>query len=110
MKQSARVFWKIFFVGIAAFALLLLLINVGLFGKFLHSVNLKILPSYRPQRYMLRWNLMGKYSGNRGNRSNVDYNDISKHVINALVATEDERFYEHSGIDGKSVSCGLSIF
>ena len=36
----------------------------------------------------------------KGNRSNVQYKDISKHVVNALVATEDERFYNHSGIDG----------
>jgi penicillin-binding protein 1A len=32
-------------------------------------------------------------------RINVAYKDISKHAINALVATEDKRFYEHSGID-----------
>lgn len=33
------------------------------------------------------------------NRSSVTYNEISPNVIHALVATEDERFYEHSGID-----------
>ncbi|RKR81666.1 penicillin-binding protein 1A [Mucilaginibacter gracilis] len=33
------------------------------------------------------------------NRSNVNYKDISPNVINALVATEDKRFYDHSGID-----------
>ncbi len=33
------------------------------------------------------------------NRSNVTYKEISPNVIHALVATEDERFYEHSGID-----------
>lgn len=46
--------------------------------------------------------LMGKYYLERGNRSNVDYKDISKYAIDALVATEDERFYNHSGIDFKS--------
>src|ERR1700750_997034 len=33
------------------------------------------------------------------NRSSVAFKDISPNVINALVATEDSRFYEHSGID-----------
>jgi len=33
------------------------------------------------------------------NRTNVNYNEISPHLIDALVATEDERFYGHSGID-----------
>ncbi len=44
---------------------------------------------------------MGKYYLENGNRSVVKYRDISKHVINALVATEDKRFYDHSGIDMK---------
>ena len=46
---------------------------------------------------------MGKYYKDKGNRSNVDFKDISPNVVNALVATEDARFYEHSGIDGFSV-------
>ncbi len=37
------------------------------------------------------------------NRSNSKYSEISQNVIHALVATEDERFTEHSGIDGKAV-------
>ncbi|MFX8339462.1 transglycosylase domain-containing protein, partial [Acinetobacter baumannii] len=36
-------------------------------------------------------------------RVNVEFKDISKHVINALVATEDERFFDHSGIDLRSI-------
>jgi len=46
---------------------------------------------------------MGKYYTARGNRVHVDYKDISPNVIHALVSTEDEHFYEHSGIDGKAV-------
>ena len=44
--------------------------------------------------------LIGKYF--RENRSPVDYNEISPNVINALIATEDNRFHEHSGIDFKA--------
>lgn len=36
------------------------------------------------------------------NRITVDLDQISPHVINALIATEDQRFYEHSGLDGWS--------
>ena len=46
--------------------------------------------------------LMGKIYAE--NRSPVDFKDISPHVIDALVSTEDERFYEHSGIDAKSIA------
>lgn len=44
--------------------------------------------------------LLGKYF--RENRSPVDYEQISPNVINALIATEDNRFHEHSGIDLKA--------
>ena len=37
------------------------------------------------------------------NRSDVRYEDISENVINALIATEDVRFYSHSGIDTRSL-------
>ncbi|GAO43282.1 penicillin-binding protein 1A [Flavihumibacter petaseus] len=104
MKQATRVFWRLFFIGIGAFALLLLLINLGVFGK-LPSLSELENPSIlqATEVYAADGTLMGKYFRERGNRSNVEYKDISKHVINALVATEDERFYEHSGIDGKGV-------
>lgn len=44
--------------------------------------------------------LLGKYF--RENRSPVAYKEISEHIINALIATEDVRFYEHNGIDLKA--------
>jgi penicillin-binding protein 1A len=105
MKHSARVFWKVFLIGFAAFALLLILINVGVFGK-LPSLSELENPSIlqATEIYAADGTLMGKYYRERGNRSNVEYDDISKHVVNALVATEDERFYDHSGIDGRSVA------
>lgn len=49
--------------------------------------------------------LLGKYF--RENRSPVDLTQISPNVVKALISTEDVRFYEHSGIDGKGF---LAIF
>lgn len=46
---------------------------------------------------------LGRYYYGVGNRVYTDYNGISPHVINALVATEDVRFLEHSGIDFKAL-------
>ncbi|MES2628247.1 MAG: transglycosylase domain-containing protein [Bacteroidota bacterium] len=45
--------------------------------------------------------VLGQYF--KENRVNVDYKELSPHLVNALVATEDERFYEHSGIDIKAL-------
>ena len=47
--------------------------------------------------------LLGTWSYSRANRIFVGYKDISPSVIQALVATEDERFYDHSGIDIKAL-------
>jgi len=41
--------------------------------------------------------VLGKFFAE--NRTNVKFKDISPYVVNALVATEDERFYDHSGVD-----------
>ncbi|MBD5305350.1 MAG: penicillin-binding protein [Bacteroides sp.] len=46
---------------------------------------------------------LGRYYYGAGNRVYTDYNGISPHVINALIATEDVRFLEHSGIDFKAL-------
>lgn len=44
--------------------------------------------------------ILGKYY--RQNRLNADFEEIPRHVIDALVATEDSRFYKHDGIDYRS--------
>lgn len=46
--------------------------------------------------------LLGTWSRSE-NRVFVDYDSISSHMINALIATEDVRFYDHSGIDIKAL-------
>lgn len=46
---------------------------------------------------------MGRYYFGAGNRVYTDYDSVSPHVINALIATEDVRFKDHSGIDFKAL-------
>tara|TARA_B100000927_G_scaffold82738_1_gene66318 strand:+ start:579 stop:2849 length:2271 start_codon:yes stop_codon:yes gene_type:complete len=55
-----------------------------------------------PQRtlvYDKQGNLLGHLSGHGENRLVVDASEVSEHFINALLAREDSRFYEHSGVD-----------
>lgn len=111
MKRSVRIFWRIFLFGFGAFLLMIILANFGVFGKM---PSLKDLENPTIQQasevYAVDGTLMGKYYTEKGNRSNVKYRDISKHVIDALVATEDERFYNHSGIDFKSTMRAVMSF
>ncbi len=47
---------------------------------------------------------MGRYFRNTGNRVYADFDEISPAVVDALIATEDARFEDHSGIDVKAVA------
>ena len=54
---------------------------------------------YASQIYSSDGQVMGTWNFNRENRVMVDYKSLTPDLVHALVATEDERFYEHSGID-----------
>ncbi|MGN6420023.1 MAG: transglycosylase domain-containing protein [Pseudobacter sp.] len=101
MTRPVRIFWRICLYGLLAVVLLLVLINLGVFGKMPSLAQLEN-PSITlaSEVFADDGTPMGKYYKERGNRSYVKYGDISRNVIEALVATEDERFYDHSGIDG----------
>lgn len=54
---------------------------------------------FATQVYSADGKVLGTWNFNKENRIVIPYSKISPHLVHALVATEDERFYEHSGID-----------
>lgn len=103
MSKSVKIFWRIFWGGFAFFLLLLLVINWGWLGTMPDLEDIENpTASLASQVYAQDGTLMGKYYIE--DRINVEYKDISKFAIEALVATEDKRFYDHSGIDGFSLA------
>ena len=103
MKDSVRILWKVFFGGILLVVLLFTLANFGAFGKMPSLEDLENPEAdLASEMYSSDGKLMGKYYAE--NRSEVKYNQISPNIIHALVATEDQNFYEHSGIDAKAVA------
>jgi penicillin-binding protein 1A len=102
MAKSVKIFWRIFFGGFIAVVLFLLMLNWGWFGDMPSIDDIENpTASQASQVFADDGTPMGKYYIE--DRVNVLNKDISKHVINALVATEDKRFYDHSGIDGFSL-------
>lgn len=102
MSKAIKILWRIFFVGVGAVILIILLANWGVFGKMPSIEELENpSASLASQVYADDGTLMGKYY--LEDRVNVKYKDISPNIIHALVATEDERFYEHSGIDMRAL-------
>ena len=102
MKRSVKILWRVFLGGLLLVILLFFCANFGLFGKMPSLEEIQNPEAdLASEIYSADGVLMGKYYAE--NRSEVKYNQISPNVINALIATEDERFYDHSGIDGKAI-------
>jgi penicillin-binding protein 1A len=107
MKRSVKILWRVFFAGFLLFVLLMAGANYGLLGKMPSIKELQ-----NPEAdlaceiYSSDGKLMGKFYSE--NRSEVKYNEISPNIVNALIATEDVRFKEHSGIDGEAL--GRAVF
>jgi len=101
-NPSVRLLWRIFWIGVIAFNLLIVLINFGLLG-YMPSMKELENPSsaLSSEIYANDGSLLGRYFVQ--DRSNSTYEEISPNVINALLATEDSRFYDHSGIDGRAI-------
>ncbi len=104
IKKSIKILWFTVLGGTALVLIMLLFAQLGFFGKIPSMQELE-----NPQANLASEiyandgnTLMGKIYAE--NRSAVDFKDISPHVIDALISTEDERFYEHSGIDAKSIA------
>ncbi|MBN2612639.1 MAG: transglycosylase domain-containing protein [Bacteroidales bacterium] len=84
------------------FVFLFLLVYAGLFGRLGTVKELAGIQHYLASEIYSADNvLLGKYYIQ--NRTNVVYKNIPEFFINALVATEDARFYSHNGIDKRSL-------
>lgn len=95
-----RKFWKIFGIIILSIFLFFLLASWGVFGKMPDFEQLENPDSNVATEIISSdGETIGKFY--LENRTPVKYADLPKSLVDALISTEDERFYEHSGIDSK---------
>jgi penicillin-binding protein 1A len=99
-------FWKIFLYTLGGVLIFFLFAAWGIFG---HMPDFEELENPNS-------NLATEIIGSDGvtigkfyneNRTRIKYNDLPKHLVEALVSTEDERFYEHSGIDFRRTTTAM---
>lgn len=104
-KKMIRALWTINFCGVALVMLLGVMIYHGYIG-YMPPVEGLLNPEDRFASRLFTSDgvEMGRFYQSRNNRVYADYSEISPNVINALIATEDERFMQHSGIDIMALS------
>jgi penicillin-binding protein 1A len=96
-------FWMVVLGGFTAFLLVFLLASWGVFGELPTFEELE-----NPEKNLATEVIssdgvtLGKYAFK--NRTPVGFKDLPDNLVNALIATEDERFYEHSGIDFRGLA------
>ena len=100
-----RTMWLLFGAGVVGLGLFVLAVSGNFLNLFGRMPNLKTLENPRSELaseiYSADGVLLGKYF--RENRTPVEFKDLPQNLVDALIATEDVRFEQHSGIDMKSV-------
>lgn len=113
MKKFIIALWILLFLGMAAAVAAFYAISKGWIG-YMPPVEELENPTYRFASEILSTDMdrntgkqthevLGTWSLEKGNRVYVGYNELSANLVNALIATEDVRFVNHSGIDFKAL-------
>ena len=104
LKKILVALWVLLFCGILSVVLVFWAIAKGWIGYMPDMSELEN-PSYKYAAQVISADgkVMGTWSYSKENRTLVEYNEISPNLIKALIATEDVRFTEHSGIDARSL-------
>lgn len=104
-RRIMRILWGVFGIMVAVVLLFFILVYNGVIGYMPPVEELR-----NPQDkfasviYTSDGVEMGRYFRNSGNRVYADLDEISPNVVNALIATEDVRFEDHSGIDVRAIT------
>ena len=103
-KYVCLALWGLFFLGILVGGGVLWAISNGYIGEMPSIEELENPQSkYATIVYSADSVELGRFSRAKENRVFINYNELSPNLINALVATEDARFLDHSGIDIKAL-------
>lgn len=105
-KSTIKFLWIAFVAGVFGFILFVWMVSINFLGLFGALPDFKALENpeseLASELYSSDGLLLGTYF--RENRTPVNYDELSPNLVNALIATEDIRFEEHSGIDFKAMA------
>lgn len=104
MKKFIIALWVLLLLGISSIVLVFVAISKGWIG-YVPPVEELENPNYKfaTEIFSADGKVLGTWSLSTENRLFLSYNELPQNIIDALIATEDVRFYEHSGIDFKAL-------
>lgn len=102
--KDFAIFWGLFIIFVGGVFFFFYLVSDGKLG-FMPTFEELENPnnSFATEVYSADGKVIGKYFEGSENRRYMEYKDIPQSVIDALIATEDVRFYDHSGIDARGL-------
>lgn len=103
-KVIVKWMWRLFFAGVLAFILLFVLLTFSDLPSVRQLENPR--SEIATRVYAANGEVFGRYYVE--NRVPVSFSELDPDLVNALIATEDERYYRHSGIDFKAL--GRTLF
>ncbi|MDE6154653.1 MAG: penicillin-binding protein [Muribaculaceae bacterium] len=103
-NRVIRALWSMFALGFMLLVMLFIFIYNGMIGYMPPVEELRNpTDKFASVIYSADGEELGRYFRSTGNRVYADFSEISPYVVDALIATEDARFEDHSGIDMRAV-------
>lgn len=102
IKKTLKFLFKLFLLVILLFGLFIGAVYYGGFGHLYSKDELKEFKNESASLVLSdNQSIIGKFFSE--NRTNIEFDELPSHLINALVATEDARYFEHDGVDSRSL-------
>ncbi|MCB0460897.1 MAG: penicillin-binding protein, partial [Flavobacteriaceae bacterium] len=102
LKKLLKYFSILIVIGSILFGLFIVAVYKGAFGELHTEEDLKDFKNQTASIiYADNGEILGKFFAE--NRTNIQFEQLPKQLVNALVATEDARYFEHEGVDSRSM-------
>ncbi len=102
LRKIAKYLFVLFLISSIVIGLFIASVYYGFFGSLYSTDDLKAFKNQTATLVLSEdQKIIGKFFAE--NRTNTTYDKIPKHLVNALVATEDARYFEHTGVDSRSL-------
>ncbi len=102
LKKSSKFLFKVFLLFILLLGIFFTTVYYDVFGHLYSEEELKEFKNETASLVLSdNKTIIGKYFAE--NRTNIEFHELPTHLVNALVATEDARYFEHQGVDSRSL-------